>query len=290
MLEEWEQRQPSFCKEVQTMIGKHQKLSHAYFIETRGYSEGTSLAISFAKYLLSQFSSLDQNEEEKMSSQIDMETYPDFCLIKPEGAFIKKEQLLDLQDRFKTKSLTNGLRIYLIDPADKLNVASSNTILKFLEEPEENIVGILVADSRYQVLPTILSRCQIFSLRDDDSLSWSEERYHLLEHFLQLLKHHKKALIAYESEFMDKLFSSKEETVTTLQDLRQLLVLLLEKQNGKENKEFFNRQSDHLLSFQTGELTQLIQVLYGLEKDLNYNVNLKIWLTKFYLKLGEVML
>lgn len=290
MLEEWQQSQPRFCEEVQTMIGKNKKLSHAYFIETNGYEKGMELVISFVKYLFSQFSSFNQSEQEKMSFQIDKETYPDFYLIKPDGSFIKKEQLLNLQDRFKTKSLTNGLRIYLVAQADKLNVASSNTMLKFLEEPEENIVGILVANNRYQVLPTILSRCQIFSLRYEFSPVWNEEKYRNLETFLQVLKHHKKGLIAYENEFVDKLFSSKEETLETFYDLRQLLILLLERKNGKVTKEDVIHYNECLLGFQTKELTKLIQSLYELEKDLTYNVNLKIWLTKFYLKLGEVIL
>ena len=43
-------------------------------------------------------------------------------------------------------------------------VSSANTILKFLEEPAPNIVAILLTKNIYQVLETIVSRCQIISL------------------------------------------------------------------------------------------------------------------------------
>ena len=44
---------------------------------------------------------------------------------------------------------------------------SANTILKFLEEPEDDIIAFLVTDNRYHVIDTILSRCQILTLKDD---------------------------------------------------------------------------------------------------------------------------
>ena len=50
-----------------------------------------------------------------------------------------------------------------------LNVSSSNTLLKFLEEPEDGIVAILVTDSRYDLLNTIVSRCQVLTLKNNES-------------------------------------------------------------------------------------------------------------------------
>ena len=40
----------------------------------------------------------------------------------------------------------------------------NNTILKFLEEPQAGIIAILITANRYQLLETIISRCQIISL------------------------------------------------------------------------------------------------------------------------------
>ena len=65
--------------------------------------------------------------------------------------------------------------IYIIDPAEKLNPASANTILKFLEEPPEGIVAILITENKYNVLETIVSRCQCLSLVNDLEIEITEE-------------------------------------------------------------------------------------------------------------------
>ena len=56
----------------------------------------------------------------------------------------------------------------IIKETEKLNASSANTILKFLEEPEDGIIAILLTDNRYHVLDTILSRCQILSLKENE--------------------------------------------------------------------------------------------------------------------------
>ena len=54
--------------------------------------------------------------------------------------------------------------IYIIKDASLLNKSSANTILKFLEEPSDNIIAILLTDNIYKVIDTIVSRCQVLSL------------------------------------------------------------------------------------------------------------------------------
>ena len=52
-----------------------------------------------------------------------------------------------------------GYRLVLIEPAETLNTASANALLKVLEEPPINTLFILVSHQFRQLLPTILSRC-----------------------------------------------------------------------------------------------------------------------------------
>ena len=49
-----------------------------------------------------------------------------------------------------------------------MNSFSANTILKFLEEPNENIIAFLLTNNRYHVIDTIVSRCQILSLKESN--------------------------------------------------------------------------------------------------------------------------
>ena len=76
--------------------------------------------------------------------------------------------MIDLQKEFKNKSLYDNKKIYVIKEAEKLNASSANTILKFLEEPEKDIIAFLITTNRYKVIDTILSRCQILSLKENN--------------------------------------------------------------------------------------------------------------------------
>lgn len=54
---------------------------------------------------------------------------------------------------------SDGLRVALIHPAETLNLASANALLKMLEEPPSGVIFILVAHQPHRLLPTIMSRC-----------------------------------------------------------------------------------------------------------------------------------
>lgn len=94
---------------------------------------------------------------------------PDIYIIRPSNDKIVKEDILSLQDSFKTKSLLNRNKVYIIESAEKMNSYASNALLKFLEEPEQNIYGILISSNLNKVLSTIKSRCQILMV-DNESL------------------------------------------------------------------------------------------------------------------------
>ena len=52
-----------------------------------------------------------------------------------------------------------------------MNPSSSNSLLKFIEEPEEGIYGILITTDRSKLLPTILSRCNLISLKSSKKIN-----------------------------------------------------------------------------------------------------------------------
>ncbi len=57
------------------------------------------------------------------------------------------------------------LRVFVIDEAEKLNEPAANALLKTLEEPPDTTRLVLISASPNRLLPTILSRCQIFKFR-----------------------------------------------------------------------------------------------------------------------------
>ena len=81
--------------------------------------------------------------------------------LEPEGQNIRVEQIQRLQVEFSKTSLVRGYRVFILNRVERLNPASANKLLKFLEEPvNKNIVGFLLTENKDQVISTILSRAQ----------------------------------------------------------------------------------------------------------------------------------
>jgi DNA polymerase-3 subunit delta' len=68
-------------------------------------------------------------------------------------------QIRDLADFINISSHQNGYRIILVHPAETMNAAAANALLKNLEEPPGQTLFILVAHQAQHLLPTIRSRC-----------------------------------------------------------------------------------------------------------------------------------
>ena len=71
------------------------------------------------------------------------------------------------------------MRLILIYPAEALNNASANALLKMLEEPAQGVVFLLVTHQIQRLLPTIVSRCQKVNMplpSTAESLSWLAEQ------------------------------------------------------------------------------------------------------------------
>lgn len=110
------------------------------------------------------------------------ESHPDFRLLSPEQESDPEDEVVNTKKTKKKTQISvaqirelgdflslsshrsNGLRIVLIHPAEALNVASANALLKVLEEPSPGVVFILVAHQLQRLLPTIISRCQKISM------------------------------------------------------------------------------------------------------------------------------
>ncbi len=70
------------------------------------------------------------------------------------------EQIRELSARLAMSSQFGGWQVALIDPADAMNAAAANALLKTLEEPAAQTLLILLADAPWRLPQTIRSRCQ----------------------------------------------------------------------------------------------------------------------------------
>ena len=112
--------------------------------------------------------------------------HPDFRLLtlqektSKEGetklaAFIEVDQAREVVDFVQLSTYRAGFRVVLVNPANSLNLAAANALLKVLEEPPLNTVIVLVSDQPRQLLPTIRSRCTQLNLglpASQDAIQW----------------------------------------------------------------------------------------------------------------------
>jgi DNA polymerase-3 subunit delta' len=91
--------------------------------------------------------------------------HPDLHILEPDGAFIKIDQIRELQKELSYRPFEAPKKACIIDGAEKLNLSSGNALLKTLEEPPGDALMILIAPEPSAVLQTILSRCQPLSFQ-----------------------------------------------------------------------------------------------------------------------------
>lgn len=85
--------------------------------------------------------------------------HPDLVEVEPEGAFTTVGQVREVVTLAASRPFEGVRRVFLLE-ADTLNVQAANALLKTLEEPEGEVVFVLLAASREGVLPTVVSRAR----------------------------------------------------------------------------------------------------------------------------------
>ena len=71
------------------------------------------------------------------------------------------EEAESIVKRLQLKSYEGGFKVMIIWMAEKMNIASSNKLLKLIEEPPDKTVFLLICEDEEQIIATIRSRCQV---------------------------------------------------------------------------------------------------------------------------------
>ena len=141
-------------------------LSHAYLFNTNENVYAEKMIISFIKSILCKdHKSIEESKNCNICKKIDDENHMDLKKIYPDGLWIKKEQLEELQKDFSKTPVESDKKVYIIYEVEKLNKSAANSLLKFLEEPEEGIIAILITNNINLVMDTIVSRCQLINFK-----------------------------------------------------------------------------------------------------------------------------
>jgi DNA polymerase-3 subunit delta' len=94
---------------------------------------------------------------------------------KPKSLVIKIEQIRAVGDFITLTTHRAGFKVLVIWPAEAMQPAAANALLKTLEEPPPRTLIVLVSDRPSRLLATIRSRCRLLALpmpARDDALAW----------------------------------------------------------------------------------------------------------------------
>ena len=90
--------------------------------------------------------------------------HPDVRIVRPEGAGrqLKVESVRQIVSELPFRPFEGRRRVSIFVDAERMNPTAANTLLKTLEEPPTWVILILLTSNAAALLPTILSRCQIY--------------------------------------------------------------------------------------------------------------------------------
>lgn len=278
---------------IQNLVKKYRenKFSHAFLFVTNDIKKCNNDVKNLIKIISCAGDYQDNCDKCNICYQIEHGTIPNIIEIYPENNVIKKSQILNLKNCFKSKPLFLKNNIYIVNEAEKLNASSANTMLKFLEEPEENIIGFFITNNKEAMLDTIISRCQVITISYDvdniaSYLGLSEDEQtkyqELVIKYLQNLIESPADGILINKKIINVNLKDRKEINIFFQYIYYLLEQII-----NEN------ESDILYSFLTKldkkTLVKIQKIIYNLLESITFNANIELLLDNFVIEMEELL-
>lgn len=257
------------------------KLSHVFLMETNDKNALLLDILELCKIINCPNEYNSSCEKCNLCHLIETNSLPSLKIISPDGQAIKKSQMEELKNDFVGIPYLSRYNIYIINDAEKFNASSANTMLKFIEEPEQNILGFLITNNKENVINTIKSRCEIIKVYYDteETQKVNEKLKELAEDYLYKIEVEKKKSILYNKGILDEKLE-KDEVLAVFQIILTIYLNLL---NGKPIVEKLAVLKE--LSYQ--EVIKRISLVNEVIERLNFNVNINLLLDYFVLSLED---
>lgn len=152
-------------KRLQTVLDSN-RVPHAFLFSASWHAQSMQLVNRLIACLICENNSKTPCGQCKPCHLLSKQTHPDVLYVSHDAkaGAIKIDQVRELQETVYQTPQCGEYRFIVIHPADKLNTASANALLKILEEPPSHTIFILIANQIDTLPATIKSRCQQYTI------------------------------------------------------------------------------------------------------------------------------
>ena len=264
------------------------KLAHAFLLETNEKEKTYKEILQFLKLINCPNSFKENCSTCNLCHLIDTNSLPSLITIYPDGINIKKEQILELKKSFQTKPIFSKYNMYIIMDAEKLNASSANTMLKFLEEPEDHIIGFFLTNNRENVIETIKSRCQIL-LENYEEIEdhIPEDIWTLALDYIMEIETTKTDAVLYNRDVLSLKIKEKNDCFFLFQAMLNIYRNVYFGILNIENLDERFQSLSFLLKKDSKDIFKKICLIVEILDELNYNLNISLALDRFVLEVGD---
>ena len=235
------------------------KFPHAVIIEDANREQALENVLFLAKFMLCDSKSTKPCEKCGNCVKIKSGSHTDIKILKPEKgcSSIKIGEIRKIREDAHIISLEGQQKFYIIESAELMTDEAQNAFIKILEEPPKNVIFVLVCHSVSALLPTVRSRCQIYSGKTDFDTAQENEEINKLAGDIA------KFAALGDTENIMRLVAATPNDRNYLKILTEMILHKLIRESAEKN-------SNH------GEIIDMVAELHSLVRIFENNININL--------------